>query len=628
MVTLPALVDAEPNLHVVVDGNTGPVVGVWPIHDKQPPHGWRHMLVLANDAEECVTAEGFNNTVSLFAHAGAAGIVVKEPVPPALVDAARRLRLTLVAAKVPISLPRLAQTVSDLRHNEEADRAESLGRLLRLAQNLSSELSTCDELVNWVARAIQGHAVLLEPCDEDDVVLGDVRLPAGTTRELVLGARRSASLDEGDWSVRLYAIGPKLPHPVLAVARRGSWPPEASAPVGQVAMLLSGWISVLSSSSEAVEGVHASVLQLLMKGHVSAARRVAVALSSGHTVMAGEDPRVRVYLLDGAPGYRPAMIAKCRRQLGTALVSPCPVDPRQIIIVSDADDRRERTLKDLLIRHTGYCIGASRSTILSAVGEAHGQATRALATSATSPDRFAIFTPEVELVRVLPFEPAHRWAADLLAPLEGWDQDRRDREDWLATAAMWLSFGTSGTAGLVEMHRNTIDRRVASIGRTLGLDLTQLLDRVRLDLALRINALHGSSSPEPGPVPRLKTLLTDPAVVRWAHDYLNQLEPELRDTLRAWIFSGLRTGPTAAYLKVRQKTVRARLHRAAGQLQQPLIPQPDQTTAQRGNGLHGAHDVVLAFYIAGEMVHDFALDEPTTFDELLSADPGWADDSA
>lgn len=606
MLTLATLLTALPELRYDVEpeGDSAcPVVGVWPVGDEPPPNGWRNVLAVVEDTPWPPAAQTSVPGVAALAQAGAAALVIASPAPAPLLEAARQQHLPVLTSRSGrVSLPRLAQVVSDLRYGEEAAQARQLHLFLEHAQQLTSDQSTADSVLQWLRAAVQGHAFIVYPFERGDPVF-DVNVPGPVLHDLISGVGQSAAISEDGWSLRMYGLGPASPHPVLVVARQGDWPASVNESVAQTASLLSWWLSLRAEGSQAMESIRASLLQMLMNGQVSAARRAALPLQISPSVMTAEGTQIIVYVLDGPPDDRQDVVRWAHHWLGAdGLVSPCPVDPRQVIVVGTNEESLQKNLQDLVNCNSSLFIGASQPVTLNTVNEGHAQATRALATARSSPSQFATFTPEVSVVQLLPREPAHRWAADLLAPLDDWDDGRRDRSEWLATVQDWLVCGTTGTARLSGMHRNTVEKRVSAISSALKLDLSNIVDRLRLDLALRIDALHDGAAPEPGPVPQSSDLFADDTMKRWAHDYLNRLKPDLRETLRVWILANLQTAPAAERLGIGPRTVRARLRRAAAELQQPLIPEPRGEKHSRvGNGLQGPHDLALAFHITGEL---------------------------
>ncbi|SHK57959.1 helix-turn-helix domain-containing protein [Actinacidiphila paucisporea] len=570
------------------------VVGVWPADPANTPareRGWRDVLAVLEPEQEQAP------DVGALAQAGAAALAVGEPAPPGILAAAARHRLpVLLADKDMCTVPRLAQLLAD----REAAAGRRAQELLESAKQLSTAPGSAAGVLRWLARMTGGQAVLLAPHRPAPPLSGGLRLPADRIAALTDGTTQAAAADVGAWTVRLYALGPAAPHHVLAVARarEAGWPQPATEAVTMAEVLLSSWLRLRAAVDGERAPIRSSVLQMLMAGQVLAARRAAHPLGMSPAVL-GADGEVRVYVVGGRAAHRDTLVSACHYHLGDeGLVVGCPVDEDQVIIVATPDAPTEALLRDLVTRREGFRLGASRPVPLEGVAEAHGEATRALAAAGTHADRFAVFTPDVELVRILPPAAAARWAAALLAPLDTWPHARR--AEWLDGMRMWLAYGPIGAARLAGYHRNTARQRAEAVGRLLGLDLARLADRIRLDLALRIAALDGPApGPAQGPVPDLGELLAGDGPRRWAEEYLGRLDGDLLPTVLTWIESGQHTPSAAARLGVHPKTVAARVRRAEAQVRQPLVPHPEArgATPESANGVSGVHDLALAAHI-------------------------------
>ncbi|UWE12792.1 helix-turn-helix domain-containing protein [Actinacidiphila bryophytorum] len=597
MLTLDTLISSAPDRlrragRVAGEGDR-PVAGVWPADPANAPareRGWRDVLaVLPPEAQ--AADEDQEADIRALARAGAAALAVSEPAPQQILDAAGRHRLpVLLTDPETCTVPRLAQLLAD----QEAAAGRRLQDLLECAKQLSTAPETAAGILRWLAQMIDGQAVLLAPHRPPPALDGGLTLPEERVAALADGTTQAATADVGDWNVRLYALGPVPPYDVLAVARArtAGWPQPVTEAVTMAELLLSSWLRLRAAADGERAPIRSSVLQMLMAGQVLAARRAATPLAMSPDVLTADE--ARVYVVGGRAAHRDTLVSACHYHLGDAgLVVGCPVDEHQVIIVATPDAPTEALLRDLVTRREGFRLGASRAVPLDGVAEAHGEATRALAAAGSSPDHYAVFTPDIELVRLLPAEGAGRWAAATLAPLDEWPQGRR--AEWLDGMRLWLAYGPIGAARLAGFHRNTVRQRAETVGEALGLDLGRLADRIRLDLALRIDRLgleHGGSGPAPG----FDELLADAAALRWAEEYLRRLDDELLPTVLAWIQAGQHTPTAATRLGVHPKTVAARLRRAEAQVREPLISHPavGGPTAASANGVCGVHDLALA----------------------------------
>jgi hypothetical protein len=616
VLTLDTLISSAPDRlrragRVAGEGDR-PVAGVWPADPANAPareRGWRDVLAVlpapsvpaAQEAQEAHDAFGVQDAgIRALARAGAAALAVSEPAPQRILEAAGRHRLpVLLTDPETCTVPRLAQLLADL----EAAAGRRVQDLLECAKQLSAGQESAAGVLHWLARTVDGQAVLLAPHRPPPPLAGGLTLPADRVAALTDGRTQAATADVGEWNARLYALGPAPPYDVLAVARArtAGWPPPVTEAVGMAELLLSSWLRMRSAADGERAPIRSSVLQMLMAGQVLAAQRAAHPLAMSPAVLTAD--QVRVYVVGGRAAHRDTLVSACHYHLGDAgLVVGCPVDDHQVIIVAAPDAPTEALLRDLVTGRKGFRLGASRPAPLDGIADAHGEATRALAAAGSSPGRYAVFTPDIELVRLLPAAAAGRWAAALLAPLDGWPPARR--AEWLDGMRLWLAYGPIGAARLAGFHRNTVRQRAETVGEALGLDLRRLADRIRLDLALRIDRLGlDAAGPGTGCVPGLDELLADAAARRWAGEYLLRLDEDLLPTVVAWIEAGQHTPAAARRLGVHPKTVAARLRRAEAQVREPLVSHPgaEGTTAQSANGVCGVHDLALAAHIAGAL---------------------------
>lgn len=525
--------------------------------------------------------------------------------PAALLDAAHRHRLPLVlAAPGHCTVAHLAQLLADL----DTAAAHHLQELLETVRGLANDSAA--GVLRWLACRVEGQAVLLAPHRPAPPLPAGLTLPADRLAAITEGTTQAATADAGEWNVRLYALGPApAPYHVLAVARArtAGWPQHATEAVAHAELLLSSWLRTRRAAERERAPIRTSVLQMLMSGNVLAARRAATPLNMSPGVLTADE--ARIYVIGGHSGYRDTLVSACHHHLGdAALVVGCPVDDEQVIIVATPEAHLADRIRALVTERDGFHLGASRPMPLGALATGHGEATRALAAARSSPERYAVFTPDVDLVRLLPERAARRWAAHLLAPLAGWPAARRT--EWLDGMRLWLSYGPIGAARLAGFHRNTVRQRADTLAQALGLDLGAVAGRIRLDLALRVEALYEDAPPLPAPAPGepddpapaldLHDLLSGEQTQAWAADYLAALDADLLPTVAAWITSGQHTPTAAARLGVHPKTVAARLRRAESQLHKPLISHPTPgRTPESANGVCDAHDLILAACLTG-----------------------------
>ncbi|MFE2379162.1 helix-turn-helix domain-containing protein [Streptomyces sp. NPDC059398] len=603
----------------------------------------RDLLVVAEPDEPwLLDRDATGLRLSALAGAGATGLLVNGPLPAsahqALVSAARRYDVPAIL--VP-GLPwlRAARIISDLRNAAAEERAASLSGLLEAAR--PDRDGGAVPLLEWLSAAVEGTAGILAPHEDAS------RGPAPDAVEALRAGRTTASgTRSGSTQLRMYAIGTSEPHPVLVVTRPGAFPPGAAESVRRVLPFLEEAVRHPLTGPEGLESAQVAVLQLLMGGLVTWARRTAHALRLSRTAMAA--PAVRVHILQCPPGLRDTAAGQCRQQLReTGLVVRCPVDDGQVIIITaapdghGADDPARDALASLVAVTPAYRLGTSRQAPLAATAGAYEEATQALAVARNRAGRVAAYEEEADLPRLLP-PAADSWSGRFLQPLDRLPAGRRP--EIAHSVRLGLAFGISGAATLSGQHRNTVRAHLARTAQLLGLDLRRLGDRAVLSLALRIEdlaadgasgtaadaedpdapaapGLHPSTAPDlhPSAAPALspsspasapsrdaglRELLRHPLCQEWAARFLAPLDTvrrqDVRRTVTTWVLRGARTEETANRLRLHSKTVLAHLATAERVLQRPLIETHRRITEgdDSANGFNGPHDVVLALHVA------------------------------
>lgn len=448
---------------------------------------------------------------------------------------------------------------------------------------------------------MEGTAEILPPHEDAS------RVPAPDAVDALREGRVAASgASSGSTEIRMYAIGSSKPHPVLVVSRPVDFPPGAVDEVRRVLPFLESAVRHPLTGPEGLESAQVAVLQLLMGGLVTWARRTAHALRLSRTAMAAS--AVRVHILQCPPGLRDTAAGQCRQRLReTGLVVRCPVDDGQVIIITAAPDRdrdddpARDALTSLVAEAPDYRLGTSRQAPLAATAGAYEEATQALAVARNRAGRVAEYEEEAGLTRLLP-AAAHSWAERVLQPLARLPAGRRP--EITHSVRLGLAFGVSGAAKLSGQHRNTVRAHLARTALLLGLDLQRLGDRAVLSLALRIQDDLAADSTASVPDAGLRELLRHPLCREWATRFLAPLDTarrlSLRRTVTTWVLHGARTEETAGQLHLHYKTVLAHLATAEQVLQRPLIETHRRITEgdDSANGFDGPHDVVLALHIA------------------------------
>ncbi|MEU8434094.1 helix-turn-helix domain-containing protein [Streptomyces sp. NPDC029216] len=447
-------------------------------------------------------------------------------------------------------------------------------------------------------------------------------------RAVSAGTPRSAVVSEPGRYLRLLALGPESPHPVLVVSRPTPYDETAASLVAHAATVLELLLRAGEADAqrrrlaEAGYGVRLSVLQLLMGGEVALAQRTMAGLRPGLL----DAERAVVLVLEAPEAERREVARACEGLLaGRALVVRCPADDGHVIVVAPlgtpgpgpADGGAEAALREFVADHPGVFLGVSDRHSLSRVAAGYDDAMRSLAAARLLPGRVADHSARIRLPEVLDAGAAAAWAAAFLRPLAA--VPPQDRGQLTATVRLGLEFTAVNAARLLGISRNTVRARLDRAAGLLGLDLGDVRARAALDLALRFHDGGGgerehatgstrptgptgaTSAPSPaGPVdagPRLLDGLLASAPVRaWAQSLLAPLstdERDLRRTLCDWVGENCAVEPAARRRGVHPQTVREHLRAAEALLRRQLIA-----------GGSGLYEVVLALTAAGELDTD------------------------
>ncbi|RVX45849.1 PucR-like helix-turn-helix protein [Nonomuraea polychroma] len=513
--------------------------------------------------------------------------------------AARRHGVPLLA--VSDDAPHICARIHPVIRQEQRRELHEHTDQLKAMQRIALQPDGLSRLLQWLARQISGHAMLVDPSGSPLYAFpgppGELFSRAEKDiRRVVTKQTRSAAISLGTQVAHIMSIGSQEPNPVLIVARDEPFPSEMRSLVSDVAGLL--WLrwrmDELGRHSRQVELAEShsreAALHLLMLGHVQAARRVAGALGARLPDL------TRVYIVECPANRRGDYARRCAEVTeGRAWIVPCPVYTRQLIILAPADSEEadnplDQALRALVASNPGCYVGAGRLVNLRDLAAGYQQAFHALAVARGIDARCATASSR-EDIATLVGAGGRRWATGSLRRLLDHRPERRqdpDAEELKETLTSWLTFSSAATRQL-KIHRNTLSARLRHIERLLACDLHDLAMQAETQLALRLLAQPSRpDSDEPGEV-TLDALLGTPAVFHWAESYLTPLhqgDPRLLETLQTWLKSNARLDTTASMLGLTVPAVRKRLVRVEGILSRSLLNAPS-----------ARHDIVLAFRI-------------------------------
>lgn len=511
-------------------------------------------------------------------------------------------------------------------------------------------------VLDWLGRQIDADVALVGGAGA--VETSTARLPRQilpllepTLARLSSGQMAAAAIESGALQVRLEALGPHAPRPVLVVA-------GTSAPTREAASLVShagSLIALLDRAQDAdttfrgyqykARQLRFAVFSALLAGDLTLARR----MTTGAVPALLDAERLRVYVLHCPPEDRDRLAQTYQDGSGyhgTGLMVHCPAFKEHLIcLVADgsgaaggsgaadgsgvvgesadeadgrfddepdtgrhdfADDPETAhgqgaVLRRLVRDNSHYALGISSPYPLGATAEAYGQALHALAAARHTPERMAAYLGRTPLVPLLPHTEAGAWARALLRPLGSTPRVTLD------ITRLAVTFPRSAVARLLDISRNTVSHHLSRVEATLGLDLGDVRTRAALDLAFCLTGGQpdGGFGPEGGfgsaggsgarggrPVPTLDELFRTEPAHAWAREFLRPLQDtrgrDLHTTLRAWIDANTDAQRTARHLGLSRNTVRAHLRAAEHLLSRDLL-----TTGS------GIHDLVHALHITG-----------------------------
>jgi sugar diacid utilization regulator len=519
-----------------------------------------------------------------------------------LAHASRRLRLPLLRMRPGGNGEgSLLETVSRLVEVETAKAETRYMEALvdHLRPSGSPSVNDLPALLRHMSQVVDGHAAFISSSGNPPgqgqplhhILQGKGATSLSRIRQGHIGA---ASLNQTGYHVQLVGIGTRLPRPVLAVARRNPFPPRTSNLINRTAAALAireqlvGNESVARELRQTLPLARLAIFTQLMSGDAETSRKLAKPLLPDLLNAA----QYQVFLLECPVRQRTAVVHACEEAIpDQVLIVESPTTDTHIVIIAQADPAQDngplrRTLGAITTAYSCY-LGESRPVHPERVREGHRMATQALVVARRQPGRSAAYHGEHQLGQVLD-EQAHSWAHTLLEPLS--DLPARDRQTLITTLGQALRRGHNGAARHMRLNRKTVTSRCKRVETLLGIDLSSMQSRARLDLALQLAEL--SAGPASGPAPHLADILRTPAAQAWAQELLAPLQRDSRPlarTARAWIACNGRVETCAEYLGTHPNTVRNHLA-ACGQLLGRRIV---------GSG-SGTNDLVLALEIVAD----------------------------
>ncbi|MFF4324098.1 PucR family transcriptional regulator [Streptomyces sp. NPDC001568] len=533
---------------------------------------------------------------------GSAGLIVsaapgsRQPYPKSLLDMADRLGVPLLVTTAPADRWRgVHEAIQQFRIASAERRAAQLASLVQELPARLADPRAMQRIADWLARALDVQVMVSEP----DRVL--VASPATAAEELAQAIIRQ-SVDGGGPDARsgphtrLISLGPSsAADTVLAVARRTPFDDADLALLRQAAKLL-GLVDQARreyrAASDAARAACGAAVELLLDGEVSKARRVMRNLAPGLL-----DPETaRVFVVETSPTRRDAAVRRCEAvTAGRALVvADARRDDRILVIhpvrAVEADEKVAVELTRLVsVLGAEASLGGSGVYSLSLLARALHEATTAQRFAVHQPDSVALSVQDTDLVSLLPAHDAQVWARRLLDPLMRIDSQWELLRETLPTA---LAYPYTVAARRLDLHRNTVTRRVARAAELLNKDFAALTDRVTVGLALEIVTQRELPEPPAGCLesgePTLRGLLEGPQTRAWAEMLLRPACADKRDlltTATAWLTFDAHLESTARELGLSEATVRSHIRALEGHLSRDL------------SSLSGMRDLLFALHL-------------------------------
>ncbi|MFJ9379310.1 hypothetical protein [Streptomyces sp. NPDC101455] len=396
---------------------------------------------------------------------------------------------------------------------------------------------------------------------------------------------------------RIAPLG-KNPDQFLAMALKDPHGLSDKALVSHAAKLIGLALSSGEADfTQALSEIRFSAFQMLMTGHVTYAQRVMASVSPGLL----DEEEAQVFIISCGESSRNAVMAEVDKYLGDAtLAVRCPAYPDQIInvIPKQLGHDPEEDVSRLLTAFTEakVRVGGSSPYPLVSLGSAYAEALDALGRTMRGSEKMIVTrTKAVGLADILPADLARTWASGVLYPV----LVSPGGQEIISSVAMALEFTTTKAARILDIHRNTLHRRVANVFADIGYASDRTLDRITVSLAIQIIAALGADL-SPDKTVSLHDVLTVKPVRDWAESFLDPLnidDGKLLKTAREWVLAEFDVDAAGAQLGIAGRTVRHRIERAEPLMEKDLItiwpPTVDDPGEQR---LSGIRPLTVALY--------------------------------
>ncbi|MFF9074579.1 PucR family transcriptional regulator [Streptomyces sp. NPDC014872] len=521
---------------------------------------------------------------------------VHQPFPQSIRDMSDQIDIPLLVTTAPEECWTEVHAGIQTHRLLAAERRAS--QLNALVQQLPAQLAdqkAMQRITDWLARALDVQVLVSE---RERVLAASPATAAEHLAHAIIRQSVESTAPEGPSGphTQLISLAPASgAEAVLAVARRTPFD-EADLRLLRHAAKLLGLVDQARreyrAASTASSAARIAAVELLLDGEVSKARRVMRNLAPGLL-----DPETaRVFVVETSPIRRDAAVRRCETATaGHALVVADPRQDDRILVIhpvrpGEADDIVAAELTRLVSAlGADASLGGSGVYSLSLLADALNEATTAQRLALHQPDSVALSVQDTDLVSLLPPHDAQLWARSLLQPLMQTDTQWEQLRETLPTA---LAYPYTVAARRLELHRNTVTRRVARAAELLNKDFAALRDRIAVGLALEVVTHRELPEPPAGPLgteaPTLRALLDAPQIYAWAEALLSSARADRRGlltTATAWLTFDAHLEPTARALGLSEATVRSHIRALEGYLSRDL------------SSLSGMRDLQFALYL-------------------------------
>lgn len=493
---------------------------------------------------------------------------VSQPFPQSLRDMSDQLEIPLLMTTASTDRwVHVHTSIQQARLDIAERRAHQLNALVQQLPAQLADPKAMQRIASWLARALNVQVLVSEP---DRVLAASPPTAAEQLAQAIIRQSVEGSAPDSSSAphTQLISLAPTSgADTVLAVARRTPFD-EAEIRLLRHAAKLLGLVDQARReyhvAADASRAVRTAAVQLLLDGEVDKARRVMEQMAPGLL----DTETARLFVVTTEPAHRDTAVRLCETATaGRALAVADPRERNRVVVIQPVrESEPDGTVPGELVRLVSApgpisSLGGSGVYSMSLLGDALNEAGTAQRFALHQPDSVALSVQHTDLVSLLCQHDAQRWARQLLHPLMESDVQWEQMRETLPTA---LAYPYTVAARRLDLHRNTVTRRVARAAQLLAMDFTTIGDRIAVGLALEL--VTHREPPETtrrgDRVPTLHQLLAAPQIRAWAETLLSAAREDRRNllaTAAAWLTFDAHLEPTARALGLSEVTVRTHL---------------------------------------------------------------------